>query len=386
MAEWGNALTAVEPVALVVLLLLAVSLVLGFWRGASGSARRLLHFLADTLAAVVALLAAARIAVWLSPLVRQWLVNREIAPPEQELSALERAWHTLVTGLRDFELLRFGALMLVFYVAIRLFLGLFTRLLPPLDPIQSAAGSEARGRAAQVRTLAGRAAGALLGLLHGACRALIIMAVLFVYVSLAPGGPLAPEIRSSPLYRQASTTLLEPLAGGMIADRGPVLAEAVQSEFRQVLDRRYELIDYAIPEEVDAAAAQITAGLETEEAKARALYDWIGTRIAYDWDKADAYEERGEWREQTPQQTFDTRTGVCIDVARLYAVMARSAELEVRVVTGMGADGRGGYGPHAWNEVYLPDEQRWAPLDATWAESGDWFDSPEFERTHIRET
>src|SRR5690606_31483883 len=116
---------------------------------------------------------------------------------------------------------------------------------------------------------------------------------------------------------------------------------------------------------------------------ARELYDWIGTRIEYDWDKADTYTELGEWREQSPEDTFRTRKGVCIDVARLYAVMARTAGLDVRVVTGLGADGNGGYGPHAWNEVRIGGS--WIPLDATWASSGDWFNPPDFERAHIRD-
>ena len=84
----------------------------------------------------------------------------------------------------------------------------------------------------------------------------------------------------------------------------------------------------------------MTKNAGSDEKKARALYDWVGTRIAYDWDKADNYEEHGIWKEQTPTETFDTRKGVCIDVARLYAVMARAAGLEVRVVTGLGATGR----------------------------------------------
>jgi transglutaminase/protease-like cytokinesis protein 3 len=52
----------------------------------------------------------------------------------------------------------------------------------------------------------------------------------------------------------------------------------------------------------------------------------------------------------------------------------------------MGADGRGGYGPHAWNEVKIGEgDGSWIPLDATWAASGDWFNPPQFEQTHIRD-
>lgn len=92
------------------------------------------------------------------------------------------------------------------------------------------------------------------------------------------------------------------------------------------------------------------------------------------------------WKEQTPEETYATRKGVCIDYSRLYAVMARSIGLEVKVVTGLGYDGRGGYGPHAWNEVYLNDSSKWVPLDSTWVSSGgNWFNPPNFNQTHIRE-
>jgi len=56
----------------------------------------------------------------------------------------------------------------------------------------------------------------------------------------------------------------------------------------------------------------------------------------------------------------------------------------VRVVTGLGYDGQGGYGPHAWNEVFLSEQNRWVPLDTTWAKTGNWFDPPKFQDTHIR--
>jgi hypothetical protein len=66
--------------------------------------------------------------------------------------------------------------------------------------------------------------------------------------------------------------------------------------------------------------------------------------------------------------------------------MARTVGLNVKVVTGLGYDGQGGYGPHAWNEVYLSQQKQWIPLDSTWRSSGgDWFNPPKFNETHIRE-
>jgi transglutaminase-like putative cysteine protease len=159
----------------------------------------------------------------------------------------------------------------------------------------------------------------------------------------------------------------------------------MSGELDQLWQKRYDIIDAELPEEIAEAAVSVTKGQTGDEAKARALYDWVGSRIAYDDDKVRAYVDQGDWREQGPEQTFSTRKGVCIDYARLYAAMARASGLDVRVVTGLGYDGRGGYGAHAWNEVYLKEQQRWVSLDSTWARTGNWFDTPGFTDTHIRQ-
>ena len=179
---------------------------------------------------------------------------------------------------------------------------------------------------------------------------------------------------------------LEPLAGEALHTRLPVLTETISAEMGDILRRRYEVIDNQVPDDIAGAAAEIAGGASGDEEKARLLYDWVGSRIVYDYDKADNYIQRGIWKEQTPQDTFDSRLGVCIDYARLYAVMARSQGLEVRVVTGLGYDGRGGYGSHAWNEVFVGEREAWIPLDPTWAGSGNWFNPPDFDETHIKET
>jgi len=377
-----------EPVAVAVAVIIAVSLWQGMQQGAPGSAKRLLMFLWETVCAIASLALAARIATALGPAVEARLKRADLEPPAGDLDNWSLAWHTFITGVRDFSLLRFGLLFLAGYIAVRLSLGLFAAAAARLTAARRRNKNSCTSGSIGMRIGGGagmlsRAAGAALGFVHGGGRALVLMAALFVYVSLLPNAPLAGRIESSPLYREAADRLLEPAAGGVMAEQGPVLSKAVETEFRRILQRRYEIIDRDVPDDIREAALRITAGAGDDEAKARALYEWIGTRIAYDWDKADAYIERGEWREQTPEDTFRTRRGVCIDIARLYAVMARSAGLEARVVTGLGADGRGGFGPHAWNEVRAGE--RWIPLDATWARSGDWFNPPDFELTHVRD-
>ena len=374
-----------EPVAICVLLILAYSLLQGMKRGASGSAKHLFSFIWDGVWVIISLIAAARIAIWRSPAAELLLQSRNLELSNAELNGWEQIWYTLATSLRDYPLLRFGVLFLLSYLVIRSLSRLIGVFVLPLLAGFTVGMNGPHERDRHGGAFASRAVGALLGAAHGAGRSLVFMAVLFIYVSLMPAAPYAVSIASSPVYQEASSRLLEPVAGRVIAEQGPVLTRAVEAEFKRILQRKYEIIDRDVPADIREAALAITKAHDGDEAKARALYDWIGTRIAYDWDKANDYTERGIWKEQTPEETFRTRTGVCIDVARLYAVMARTADLDVRVVTGLGADGSGGYGPHAWNEVLLADSGTWIPLDATWASSGDWFNPIGFDKTHIRE-
>ncbi|MCA0755558.1 transglutaminase-like domain-containing protein [Paenibacillus sp. N4] len=384
MDNWIELFRKPEPIALIVAFLLLGSLVQGMMRGASGSARRLFFFVWEAVAVVVCLVLAGQAAKALSPVVSDWLRSR-VAVPMRELNAAEQAWYTFLTSMRDFALLRYGVLFLLGYLLLRSLAAMAEPLLARLLEVLLRSGKPEPVQGLPGRRSASRAVGALIGAAHGAGRALVFVALLFVYVSLVPSGWYTDKITDSPLYAEAADWL-EPVAGGVLEGQGPVLAEAVQSQFQQILQRKYEMIDYNIPAEIEQAALYVTKDASTKEEKARRLYDWLGTRIAYDWDKANNYVQNGVWKEQTPPETFDTRKGVCIDIARLYAVMARAAGLEVKVVTGMGADGRGGYGPHAWNEVQIGNgDGGWIPLDATWASSGDWFNPPRFEETHIRE-
>ncbi|WP_419874475.1 transglutaminase domain-containing protein [Candidatus Pristimantibacillus sp. PTI5] len=381
MTNWIERLDGVEPVAVIVLLLLLGSLVQGMRRGASGSARRLFFFVWEGIVMIVCLVLSAQLTNKLSPVIAHWLAER-VTVPEHELSSLEQAWFTLLTSLRDFALLRYGVVFLFGYLLLRA----LASFVEPLAE-RGLQGLLSRGREESADGLrskkqASRAVGALLGAVHGAGRSFVFVAFLFVYVSLMPNGWYVDKISDSQVYNKAAAWL-SPVAGDVLEGQGPVFTKAVEAQFKQILQRKYEMIDYAIPAEIEQAALYVTKDAQTDEEKARSLYEWLGTRIAYDFDKARNYEEHGIWKEQAPPETFDTRKGVCIDIARLYAVMARSAGLEVRVVTGMGADGRGGFGPHAWNEVRIGSG--WIPLDATWANAGDWFNPPAFDDTHIRE-
>ncbi|WP_123039422.1 transglutaminase domain-containing protein [Cohnella candidum] len=364
-------------VTAVLLAIVALSLLQGIRKGGGGSARQLFSFLIHSVVTVGAVVLSAYAASSVSARLREWLMETGLTRPSPGASYFKQFSYTVMAGLRDLPLFRFAVVFLLCYMIIRLLTGLFTRWFALIGSAPFALLPSGG--------VVGRSAGGAIGAAMGAVRALLLTALLFGYCALFPQGPYTSYIEQSGLYREVAAQVIRPAAGPLLEKRLPVFAQAMSGELDQLWLRRYDVIDAEVPDDIVRAAKEITKDKTGDEAKARALYEWVGSRIAYDHDKVTAYEVRGEWREQNPEQTFETRKGVCIDYARLYAAMARAVDLDVRVVTGQGYDGRGGFGAHAWNEVYLSETGKWVPLDPTWANSGNWFNSPRFSDTHIRQ-
>ncbi|BCG60828.1 transglutaminase domain-containing protein [Paenibacillus sp. URB8-2] len=375
--EWLQSLRDANIITLILLLVAAFSLVQGWFRGFSLSAGRLFGLLGSGIATISALILSALAAAYFSPYVQTWAAGT--AAPEGELKQWQQIYYTAVSALAGLPLLRFLLLLIIGYSLIRIILG----LLAPLLPFPR---SRRPGLLGRKISAASRLGGAGIGLFIGAARCLLIIIALYVGTGLSPSSGLARYVEESPVYRQGVESVIKPVAGTTVQDHLPVLTKAVAAEMNDILRRKYEIIDRDVSSDITGAASDIAGKAENDEKKARLLYDWVGSRISYDYAKAENYEQKRIWKEQTPQDTFDTRLGVCIDYARLYAVMARSQGLDVRVVTGRGYDGQGGYGPHAWNEVYIAERKAWIPLDSTWAKSGNWFNPPDFDSTHIKES
>jgi transglutaminase-like putative cysteine protease len=380
MADTAHSLTTLNFITIAILLTLIGSVIQGMFRGASGSARYLLLMLVEGIMAIISIYLTWKGVQLLSPLIQNWLKLQNLQIPAREIGMWKQMYYTIVTSIRDFPLLRFGVLFLIGYILIKQIL---YRL---ADPLLQKALAGSWGRSSDRKTFVSTAAGGLLGSIAGITRALILIAVLFIYVTLFPTQPLTKYIEASPLYQKGAKEVIAPFTGDFIADKVPVFTRAVEQEFSNILQRKYEVLDARISPDIAVAAKDVTASGQTDEEKAKLLYKWIGSRVKYDFEKVRLYEEKRIWKEQTPEDTFLTQKGVCIDYSRLYAVMARSINLDVKVVTGLGYDGQGSYGPHAWNEVYLKEKQRWVPLDSTWvASGGNWFNPPNFDQTHIKE-
>ncbi|WMT40262.1 transglutaminase domain-containing protein [Paenibacillus sp. D2_2] len=365
--NWINAL---------LICILLISVLQGWARGASRSAGRLFTLVSGGILSVVSIVGSIPLTMWLSPKVQDWLSS--ITYPQRDMATWEQVYYTIVTAIRDFPLMRFAVLFIISYWLIRTVLGLLSAFLLGGSSLNRAPFSGG-GRA----SFLSRITGACIGTVIGTARCLMVIVLLFIVVTLFPNSNFSQYVQASTVYQQGARTVIEPLTGDLIKEKLPVFTRSVEAELNGILQRKYEVIDANVPQDIELAAAKVTEGAKTDEEKARRLYDWVGSRVSYDYDKVKDYEEKGIWHEQTPQMTFDTKTGVCIDYSRLYAVMARSQGLQVKVVTGLGYDGRGGYGPHAWNEVYLTEKDKWIPLDSTWARSGDWFNPPAFNDTHV---
>jgi hypothetical protein len=385
MGQLLNELGSINWVTVLIAGILVLSIMQGMRLGASSSARRLMLLLAEGVATVLGLIASWKLATWLSPQIQAWLIGLHIEIPTMELNFFQQLYYTIITAVRDFALLRFGILFLLGYGLIKQIL---YRIIEPLlkGGISEPARYRVEGAHGKGSSIISSLLGGIIGTITGAGRALMVIAGLFVFTTLLPQTSLTSYIQASTWYQKGATEVIQPVTGNFIANQLPVFTRAVEQEFTNILQRKYEVLDAQIPPNIADAAKEVAAKGKTEEEKAQLLYKWIGTRVNYDYDKVDLYEQKRIWKEQTPEETFATKKGVCIDYSRLYAVMARSVGLEVKVVTGLGYDGRGGYGPHAWNEVYLNDKKQWIPLDSTWvASGGNWFNPPNFEQTHIRE-
>ncbi len=358
-----------------------ISVVQGVRSGASRSAGRLFSWAGRTLMTILALALAGPFAMFASPYVKSWAEKVSTSVPEGDLQWWKEMYYSAIYLISEFSLLRFAVVFMLSYVVASMAFSLLAALLVPEKWRAGYVSTEQRRS-----SWLSRMVGGLVGLLNGLLRSAVIILVLFIVVSLYPNNKLSSYVEASSLYSGAVKSVVQPLTGSFIKDRLPVFTSAALQELTGIFQRKYDVVDRSIPANIEQAAAEIVGKTTNTEEKARLLYDWVGSRISYDYGKVDDYEQRGVWHEQTPEDTFKTRLGVCIDYARLYAVMARSQGINVRVVTGLGYNGQGGYGAHAWNQVYLPEAKEWIPLDPTWASAGNWFNPPKFAETHIEQS
>lgn len=111
-------------------------------------------------------------------------------------------------------------------------------------------------------------------------------------------------------------------------------------------------------------AKRARTGDETAELTDKELvdlyYNFVVETIAYDYEKIENLEYN-----YLPDNnlTVSTESGICYDYSSLLASMLRSQNIPTKMIKGY-TSWTDVY--HAWNEIYLADEDRWVIVDTTY--------------------
>ncbi len=135
---------------------------------------------------------------------------------------------------------------------------------------------------------------------------------------------------------------------------------------------------------INEKARKIVSSSKNDREKAKKLYSWIGSNITYDYDKATRVLNSENVKNSGAICAYEERNGICFDYACLYVAMARATNLKVRLITGEAYNGDE-YISHAWNEVYLSDENKWIKVDPTFYKAGNYFDCDNFDDIHKKD-
>lgn len=120
----------------------------------------------------------------------------------------------------------------------------------------------------------------------------------------------------------------------------------------------------------------------TSTEKSNAIYQWVGKNVKYDYDKAELILRNDFTVNSGAISTFNTKKGVCFDYACLYIAMCKANDIKVRMVTGEGFNGSS-WSSHAWNQVYISEEDRWINVDTTFSQGvQNYFDNKNFNLDH----
>ncbi|TYQ16517.1 UNVERIFIED_CONTAM: Transglutaminase-like enzymes, putative cysteine proteases [Acetivibrio alkalicellulosi] len=136
-------------------------------------------------------------------------------------------------------------------------------------------------------------------------------------------------------------------------------------------------------EEIINLANEITKNDLTDMEKARSIHNWVASNIRYDYTKYLRQLNGNFDNDYGALNTLKTGIGVCYDYSKLVAALGRAVDLQVKVI-------KGNYvSPfrnelHAWNEIYISEEERWINLDTTFAASmrKNYFDNSDFFDDH----
>ena len=127
----------------------------------------------------------------------------------------------------------------------------------------------------------------------------------------------------------------------------------------------------------------IIAGITDDYLKVKAIHDWVANNMYYDYPEFNNKPiPFGDADSEVFYGAGLHKRGVCADYANVTTGLCQAAGFPAKYVVGT-ADGLGGWGGHAWTEVYV--DNRWVFLDITW-DSQNSFNGKYSEKQQCTET
>lgn len=142
-----------------------------------------------------------------------------------------------------------------------------------------------------------------------------------------------------------------------------VKARSMKAEIKNPLDvykASIQTVNWDPEMKIIKKASELTKGLKTDKQKITAIYNFVIDTFSYDYDKINNIEIT-----YIPdiEKIYEEKSGICYDYSAVLAAMLRSQDIPAKLIKGY-IDLVKGY--HAWNEVYLAEEDRWLVIDSTY--------------------
>ncbi|MCX7746698.1 MAG: transglutaminase-like domain-containing protein [Clostridia bacterium] len=137
--------------------------------------------------------------------------------------------------------------------------------------------------------------------------------------------------------------------------------------------------------EIIDIASKIVKDSRNDLEKARKIYDWVTKNIKYDYVKYKKQLANNFDNEYGAVNTLKTKKGVCYDYSTLVAAIGRATGMQVKVIKGDYKSKKRSE-LHAWNEIYIAEQDRWINIDTTfgYAFNKDYFDNSDFDKEHVK--
>lgn len=285
------------------------------------------------------------------------------------------------------------------YKIIKLLLDLFNyfTFYPILDSIDRLLRSKSNGFK--------RALGMIFQLPKAICYVLLVTFILNIMSIFNINAKLNKYMESSKPYNAICKEIIIPVTNSTIAKQLPnvidnsfkvVIREPNSNEVKEVNDLNrvknngntivyYNgvTLDEGVKSngEINSFARDLASEGSNTTERSEMLYNWIGTNIDYDNQKANKVLNNDFNVQSGAIPTFYSKKGICFDYSCLYVAMARANNIKVRLITGEGFNGIS-WVSHAWNQVYIPDENKWINVDTTFYKGGNYFNSKRFLVDH----